>query len=392
MNALNRTIYLDYGAATPLDPCVRDAMAPYEGELFYNPSAAYDEARRVRADLEGARASIAHLIGARAGNVVFTAGATEANNLAFAALPADAHVVTDAIEHESVLACAEPHPHTVVTVGADGIVDPSAIAAAITPATGLVSVSLANGEIGAIQPLRDIARAVADERMRRLEAGEDRPIWLHTDASQAATTLSVNVSSLGVDLMTLSAAKMYGPKQVGALWAADGIALNPLIAGGGQERGLRSGTENVAGAIGFAHAFEIASDMRRDEARRLEGLRRRMERALIEAFPDAVVTGPRNACLRLPGLLHVSFPGVEARRLVLLLGNEGVLVATGSACAASKMRISHVLSALGMDERTAAGSLRMTLGRPTTADEVDAAAEAIIRTVRSEYARLGVSS
>ena len=252
--------------------------------------------------------------------------------------------------------------------------------------------SLANGEIGAIQPLREIARAVADERMRRLEAGEDRPIWLHTDASQAATTLSVNVSSLGVDLMTLSAAKMYGPKQVGALWAADGIALNPLIAGGGQERGLRSGTENVAGAIGFARAFEIASEMRRDEARRLEGLRRRMERTLTEAFPDAVVTGPRNARLRLPGLLHISFPGVEARRLVLLLGNEGVLVATGSACAASKMRISHVLSALGMDERTAAGSLRMTLGRPTTADEVDAAAEAIIRTVRSEYARLGVSS
>ena len=273
MNALNRTIYLDYGAATPLDPCVRDAMAPYEGELFYNPSAAYDEARRVRADLEGARASIAHLIGARAGNVVFTAGATEANNLAFAALPADAHVVTDAIEHESVLACAEPHPHTVVTVGADGIVDPSAIAEAITPATGFISVSLANGEIGAIQPLREIARAVADERMRRLEAGEDRPIWLHTDASQAATTLSVNVSSLGVDLMTLSAAKMYGPKQVGALWAADGIALNPLIAGGGQERGLRSGTENVAGAVGFAAALSIAQSCRAEECRREEALR-----------------------------------------------------------------------------------------------------------------------
>ena len=389
MNTLNRTIYLDYGAATPLDPCVRDVMAPYESELFFNPSAAYDEARAVRTSIERARASIAHLIGARAGNLVFTAGATEANNLAFASLSADAHVVTDAIEHESVLACAEKRLHTLVDVSEDGRVDPSDIASAITPSTELISVSLANGEIGTIQPLREISRAVARERMRRLEAGEKRPIWLHTDASQAATVLSVNVSSLGADMMTLSAAKMYGPKQVGALWAADGITLKPLVAGGGQERGLRSGTENVAGAIGFARAFEIASEHRAEEAKRLSALRARMERALTGAFPNAVVTGPRNPRLRLPGLLHISFPGVEARRLVLLLGTEGVLVATGSACAASKMRVSHVLSAIGMDEEVATGSLRMTLGRPTTQDEVDAAAQTIIATVRAEYDRLG---
>ncbi len=389
MELSTSTLYLDYGAATPLDLRVREAMEPYGDNLFFNPSAAYDEARRVRADIEAARATVAHLMGARADNIVFTAGATEANNLAFAAVSADAHIVTDAIEHESVLACIGGHPHTIVDVSSDGRVDPRAIADAITPMTELVSVSLANGEIGTIQPLREIARAVAAERERRLAAGEMRQIWLHTDASQAAVVLSVNVSSLGVDMMTISAAKMYGPKQVGLLWAADGIALSPLVAGGGQERGIRSGTENVAGIIGFARAFEIAAAERAGEAKRLAGLRDRLERALTAAFPDAVVSGPRNPKLRLPGLLHISFPGIEARRLVLLLGRAGVLAATGSACAASKMRVSHVLSAIGMDERTAAGSLRFTLGRPTTTDEIDSAAAIIIACVRAEYERVG---
>ncbi len=390
MNAKDRTIYLDYGAATPLDARVRAAMEPYGSELFFNPSAAYDEARGVRMDIERARQTIARLMGVRAGNLVFTAGATEANNLAFAAVSDDAHVVSDAIEHESILACVESRAHAIVGVAGDGRIDPAAVAEAVTPATELVSVGLANGEIGTVQPLRALARVVAQERARRLAAGERRPIWLHTDASQAATSLSVNVSSLGVDMMTLSAAKMYGPKQAGVLWAADGVVLSPLIAGGGQERGLRSGTENVAGIIGFARAFELAGELRESEARRLEGLRLRLERTLTSAFPNAVVAGPRNARLRLPGLLHLSFPGVEARRLVLLLGNEGVLVATGSACAASKMRISHVLAAIGMDEQAAAGSLRMTLGRPTTADDIDAAAETIIRVVAAEYGRLGI--
>ena len=389
MNDTACTIYLDYGAATPLDPRVRAAMEPYENTLFYNPSAAYDEARRVRADIEAARASIARILGAKPGNIVFTAGATEANNLAFAAVSDDAHVVVDAIEHESVLACAARHACCTVGVGADGRVDPHEVARAITPATELVSVSLANGEIGTIQPLRDIARVVAAERSRRLDAGEMRPIWLHTDASQAAAALSLNVSSLGVDMMTLSAAKIYGPKQVGLLWAADGIALSPLVAGGGQEHGLRSGTENVGGIIGFSRALELASEERAEEVRRLASLRDLLEAALVSAFPQAVVSGPRNARLRLPGLLHISFPGIEARRLVLLLGRAGVLAATGSACAASKMHVSHVLTAIGLDERTAAGSLRMTLGRQTTQEEIERAAKIIIEVVAAEYERTG---
>lgn len=383
-----RGAYLDYAAATPLDPEVLEAMGPYLTGRFYNPSAPYELARGVRDDVERARATVARLIGARPDNLVFTAGATEANNLAFAAV--EGHVVVDAIEHESVLACAGTHARRTVRVGRDGLVDPSAVARAIRPDTELVSIELANGEIGCVQPVREISRAVAEERARRLEAGERTPIYLHTDASQAAGCLSVNVSSLGVDLLTLSAAKIYGPKQVGALWAADDVRLRPLVYGGGQEGGVRSGTENVAGVVGLARAMELACERRPREARRLAALRERLRAGLLARLPWTVVSGPRNAKRRLPGLLHVAFAGIEARRLVIALEREGVSVGTGSACAASRMRVSHVLEAIGMPRPLAEGSLRLTLGLPTTEDEVDRAVLAIERAVRSEMARLGL--
>lgn len=383
-----RGAYLDYAAATPLDPEVLEAMGPYLTGRFYNPSAPYELARGVRDDVERARATVARLIGARPDNLVFTAGATEANNLAFAAV--EGHVVVDAIEHESVLACAGTHARRTVRVGRDGLVDPSAVARAIRQDTELVSIELANGEIGCVQPVREISRAVAEERARRLETGERTPIYLHTDASQAAGCLSVNVSSLGVDLLTLSAAKIYGPKQVGALWAADDVRLRPLVYGGGQEGGVRSGTENVAGVVGLARAMELACERRPREARRLAALRERLRAGLLERLPWTVVSGPRNAKRRLPGLLHVAFAGIEARRLVIALEREGVSVGTGSACAASRMRVSHVLEAIGMPRPLAEGSLRLTLGLPTTEDEVDRAVLAIERAVRSEMARLGL--
>lgn len=387
-----RLVYLDYAAATPMDPEVVDAMAPYLMERFFNPSAPYAVARGVRADVEAARAAVAHAVGAKPGNVIFTAGATEANNLAFAAAGPGAHVVVDAAEHESVLACAEAFDHAVVPVGADGRVAAADVAAALTPRTRLVSVELANGEVGAVQPVREIARAVAAERARRLAAGDLSPIWLHTDASQAAGALSVNVGTLGCDLLTLSAAKIYGPKQMGLLWASDDVALRPLVLGGGQEGGVRSGTENVAGIVGFAKALELASARRAAEARRLAGLRDRLRRELTAEFPWAVVSGPRASKLRLPGLLHVSFPGLEARRLVIALEREGVCAGTGSACAASKMRSSHVLAAMGVPAEVASGSLRLTLGRPTTEADVDMAAAAIARAVRAEAGRVGIEA
>ena len=261
----------------------------------------------------------------------------------------------------------------------------------MTPATQLVSVSLANGEIGCVQPVRELARMMADLREKRLAAGDLTPLCLHVDASQAASCLTVDVGSLGCDLLTLSAAKIGGPKQVGLLWASDDVVLRPLVLGGGQEGGLRSGTENVAGIIGFARALELVCARRREESHRLASLRGRLERGLLAEFPWALVSGPKKAKFRLPGLLHVSFPGLEARRLVIGLEREGVSVGTGSACAASKMRVSHVLRAIGMPEEAAAGSLRMTLGRPTTQAEVGYAVAAVTRVVRAEMSRLGIS-
>lgn len=383
-----RECYLDYAAATPMAPEAVEAMLPYLTRRFHNPSAPYAAARAVRSELEDARARLAHVIGASPANVTLTAGATEANNLAFAAT--EGTVVTLATEHESTLRCAEARDHVVVPVGADGRVSAEGVRRAVTPDVELVSISLANGEIGTIQPIREIAGVVADERARRLVAGERRQILLHTDASQAAGYCSVNVSSLGADLVTLSAAKVYGPKQVGLLWAADGVELRPLVVGGGQERGLRSGTENVAGAMAFARALELAEELRPHESRRLASMRDSLQRRLVGEFPWAQVAGPRRGKLRLPGLLHISFPGLEARRLVILLERRGVSVGTGSACAASQMRVSHVLSALGLPDDVSGGSLRITLGRPTTEDDVDYAAAAIIDVVREESARLGI--
>lgn len=384
-------VYLDFAAATPMDPRVVDAMIPYFTEKFYNPSAPYALSRQVRDEVERARAVLAHAIGARPGNVVLTAGATEANNLAFATVSEDAHVIVDAIEHESVLACAGIFSHKTLRVEADGRVDPERVAKALKPETELVSIELANGEIGTIQPIREISKVLAKERSRRLAAGEARPLHLHVDASQAAAYLSVNVSSLGVDMLTLSAAKLSGPKQVGLLWASDDVRLRPLVLGGGQEGGVRSGTENVAGVIGFACALALADETRADESKRVSRLRDQLQELLCAEFPQMIVSGPKNAKLRLPNLLHVSFPGLEARRLVILLERLGVSVGTGSACAASKMQISHVLEAIGAPREVAAGSLRLTLGRTTTEDDILYAAWAIAEAVKQESTRVGVT-
>lgn len=384
-----REVYLDYAAATPLDPRVLSAMEPYLTRCFENPSAPYARARAVRDAVEGARADIAHLMGAKPDGITFTAGATEANNLAFAAT--DGGVVTDAAEHESVLACAQARGAVVVGVGADGRVDPERLCAAIGPTTQLVSVELANGEVGAVQPVREIARRVAAVRQQRLAEGSRVPLWLHTDASQAAGSLSCNVTSLGADMVTLSAAKVYGPKQVGVLWAGEGARLRPLVLGGGQEGGVRSGTENVAGAVGFAAALTLAQECRTEECRREAVLRSRLERALAAEFPGMVVSGPRSPKHRLPGLLHVSFPGLEARRLVVLLERRGVSVGTGSACAASRMRESHVLHAMGLPPEVSTGSLRITMGRPTSMDDIDYAAAQIADAVRTEMRRTGLT-
>ncbi len=376
-------IYLDHAAATPVDSKVIAAMLPFFSDSFYNPSAPYSPAVNVRREYEAAKQVIARAIGTKADDLVMTAGATESINLAFSSF--NGHAVTSVIEHHAVLAAAKRINATLVESDEKGIVSADKVKAAIRADTQLVSIALANNELGTIQPLRDIAEVVRHERERRLSAGDHTPIYLHSDASQGVGQLDINVARLGIDLLTLNAAKVYGPKQVGLLWAAPSVVLSPSIVGGGQERGLRSGTENVAGVIGFAKAMELAAAHRKFESDRLQKLRDDLQKSLSDAFPKAVVSG--NQKHRLAGHLHISFPKLDAERVLFSLEMRGVLVATGSACAANKGTRSHVLTAIGLAPEVADGSLRLTLGHLSNEENTKRAAEIITEEINKEYAR-----
>lgn len=376
-------IYLDHAAATPVDERVIDAMLPFMKEQFFNPSSPYAPAIATRRAYEDAKHRLAICIGGKADEIVMTAGATESINLIFGSI--SGHVVTSTIEHHAVLAAAKRREHTLVEVGESGLVDPHKIAAAITPGTQLVSIALANNELGTIQPLRDIAEIIKNERKARLESGNTTPIYFHSDASQGVGQIDVNVARLGVDAITINAGKVYGPKQIGLLWAASQVKLNPQIVGGGQERGLRSGTENVAGTIGFALAMELATDHRKSESERLMRLRDSLQAKLVEAFPQAVISGSQKK--RLPGHLHISFPGIDAERLIFALEARGVMVATGSACAANKGTRSHVLTAIGLAPEVADGSLRITLGRLSNDQNIEHAAGILVEVINHEISR-----
>lgn len=381
----DETVYLDYAAATPLSDVAIMAMQPYLTDKFYNPSSPYAPAVEVRREYDAAKQQLAEVIGGRADDVIMTAGATESINLAVNVANDDEHIVTTAIEHHAVLGAVEKHPHTIVPVGRNGIVEPAAIEQAITPETTLVSVALANNEIGTVQPLRRIADVITAERHRRQQQNEKKPIWLHSDASQGIGQIDINVARLGVDLLTVNAAKCYGPKQVGLLWRSHAVTIRPLIVGGGQELGLRSGTENVAGTIGFAAALNQADAKRKMESRRLETLRNDLERRLTSGCPDVTVTIPHKK--RLPGSLHIFIDGIDAERLVFLLEAKGVFVATGSACAANSASRSHVLKAIGLTDSEADGSLRLTLGRMTSEEDITRASSAILEAITSEQGR-----
>ena len=380
----NEVIYLDYAAATPLDERVFLAMRPYFSELFYNPSSPYSAALAVRRDYEAAKQVIASSIGAKPDELIMTAGATESINLAFSSIAG--HMVTANIEHHAVLEAAKRRDHTIVASDERGIVSAETIKAAIRPDTQLVSIALANNELGTVQPLRDIASVIREVRAKRLSEGDMTPLYLHSDSSQGAGLIDIHIARLGVDLLTLNAGKVYGPKQVGLLWAATQVRLLPQIVGGGQERGLRSGTENIAGVVGFAKAMELAERHRKSESERLRGLRDSLQKQLADAFGDAIISG--NQKRRLAGHLHISFPGIDAERLVFGLEMRGVLVATGSACAANKGTRSHVLTAIGLTPDIADGSLRLTLGHLSTEENTRRAGEIIIEEVLRERQRI----
>lgn len=373
-------IYLDYAAATPIDQRVLDAEEPYFRERFFNPSASYQAAREVRRDYEEARHVLAQNLGARPAEIAITAGATESTNLAIGGV--SGHIVTTNIEHPAVLALASARNATILPVNEKGLVNPASVENAITDETEIVSVGYANSEIGTVQPIKEIAILIERIRADRASREVATPLLFHTDASQAAGYLDLNVARLNVDLMTLNAGKCYGPKQVGLLYVKAGVRLKPLILGGGQEMGLRSGTENVTGAIGFARALEIAERKRKGESERLEKLRNDLEKFIKQEFPEVIINS--GAKQRLPNILNFSVPGLDGERAVFALDERDVLVATGSACAANKGTRSHVLMAIGLAPQIADASLRISLGRPTTDAEISELKPLLAETIRQQ--------
>lgn len=364
--------YLDHAAATPVDSHVLQAMQPFFAEQFYNPSATYLPARDVRAALDEARGRVAYWLGVRPTEIIFTAGGTEANNLAIQGVlrkNPNCSVAVSSIEHESVLAPAQKYNCSVALVTEQGRVDLDDLRHKIADDTVLVSVMYANNEIGTIQPLRLVSELISDIRVARQKEGNTTPLYLHTDACQAANYLDLHVSRLGVDMMTLNGGKLYGPKQSGVLYVASHVQLEPLVYGGGQERGLRSGTENVAGAVGFAVALDTAQTSRHEETKRLGEIQAAAYRKIATLLPSAVVNGGTKQ--RLPNNVHITLPGKDNERLLVQLEQAGFLVAAGSACSASSDEPSHVLQAIGVSVADARSSLRITMGRSTTQNDID---------------------
>jgi cysteine desulfurase len=366
------------------------AMQPYYSERFFNPSSPYLPAVEVRRAYDAAKDEIAAAIGAKGSDIITTAGATESINLAFC-LPRvkRSSVVVSAIEHPSVMAAATRE--TLFTkvrlagVNKHGIVDLDDLGRQIANDTRIVSVALVNGELGSIQPISDIARLVEAERLRRLKNSEHVSIYFHCDASQGFGLLDVNVARLGVDMLTLNAGKIYGPKQVGLLWVKPGVKLEPIVVGGGQETGLRSGTENVAGVIGFAAAVRDAKKHQKSEVKRLGELKKILKNRLL-AIDGIEFLGSDKK--QLTSFLPIVVPGVDAERLIFMLEQDGVLLSTGAACAASKGAQSHVLSAIGLSDDEAAGSLRISLGKLSDEANVARAADLIVAAVKLERERL----
>jgi cysteine desulfurase len=377
-----KTVYFDYAAATPVSEEVFTAMRPYFTEKFYNPSATYMAAQDARKDLEDARARIAAVLGARKNEIIFTAGGTEANNLAVRGVLEQfpgSSVAVSSIEHDSILGPAEVYGHAIVQVNEQGLVDIDDLERKITDTTVLVSIMYANNEIGTIQPIRRITGRIKEIRIARKQSGNTLPLYVHTDACQATNYLDMHVSRLGIDMMTINGGKMYGPKQSGVLYVASNVRFAPQILGGGQERGKRSGTENIAFAVGLAAALEAAQTARHDHLHVMTELQQYFLQTLKTKLPNVIINGSLKQ--RLPNNIHVTLPGADNERLIFALDERGIQVAAGSACSASSELPSHVLRAVGMSDLDAQASLRFTMGRDTTKNNIDAAVEALTQIV-----------
>lgn len=379
-------IYLDHAAATPLAESARRAMTPYLAEKFFNPSAAYLPAAEVRREYEAAKERIAHVIGAKGADLVITSGATESINLAFSLVPSSAETLISAVEHPAVRANAQRGAkYQIVQVDANGRLDLADFQAKLNKNTQFVSVCLASSELGTVQPISDIARLIHAERQRRALAGEATPLYFHCDASQGLGLMEVKVARLGVDLLTINAAKIYGPKGVGALYVAHRVPLRPQVLGGGQEMGLRSGTENVPAVMAFAAAIEEAAKHVSSEQRRLRQLKQQLRQDLAD-LPNVRFLGHPKT--QLPNYLVLSLPGFDAERLIFALEAQEVYLATGSACSANKGIKSPALEAIGLNDAEIAGSLRITLGKLNDSSNLAEAAKLIHAAVRAEQQRM----
>ena len=374
MSTTDKVIYLDHSATTPVREEVLQAMLPYFSESFGNPSSIYTLAQESRKAVDDARETISHLLGARMSEIVFTSGGTESDNaalkgVAFALKHVGNHIITSNIEHHAVLhTCHQLEQFgfnvTYLPVDRDGLISPDEVAAAVTDETILVSIMMANNEIGTIQPIKEITRLVKEEAERRR-----RTITVHTDAVQAAGLLEINVRDLGVDLLSLSAHKFHGPKGVGLLYIRRGTAFEPQSMGGGQERQRRSGTENVPGIVGLAEAYRLACEERDEVAERCLRLRERLLAGLEERIDRVHVNG--HPTRRLPNNINVSFENVEGEPVLLGLDFAGIWASSGSACSSASLETSYTLLAIGRSADLAQGSLRITLGRENTEEDVD---------------------
>ncbi len=370
-----REVYLDHAATTPIDPRVREAMLPFLDEAFGNPSSFHMKGKVVRDAIDQAREKVAKTLGARPDEVIFTSGGTESDNLAILGAARKNrkygnHLITTKVEHQAVMESMEQLEKegfevTYLDVDADGHVSVDTVLAAITPETILVSLIFANNEIGTINPIADIGRAVVKYR----KSNESKFPLLHSDACQAMGDQELAVDSLHIDLLTINSSKIYGPKGVGALFVKRGVKLQPLQFGGSQENRLRPGTENVAGIIGFAEAVVIAEAEREASVLRLSALRDDFIARAQEAIKKTRVNGHKTQ--RLANNINISFMDIEGEALVLYLDAKGIYASTGSACTSATLDPSHVIIALGLPYEVAHGSIRFTLGRSTTQEDLD---------------------
>ncbi|EKD63454.1 MAG: hypothetical protein ACD_51C00278G0007 [uncultured bacterium] len=361
-----RSIYLDHAATTPVDPVVKKAMDPFFTEEFGNPSAFYEIGLRAQESLEDARARIAKILGCVPNEVIFTGSGTESDNLAIlgvARAKGKGHIITSAIEHHAVSDTIEHLKEegftvTVLPVDKYGLVDPRVLEKEIKTETILVSVMYANNEIGTVEPIKELASIC-----------RKKGVLFHTDACQAGGALPINVKKLGVDLMTINGSKIYGPKGVGCLYIRSGIKLEPIVYGGGQERGLRSGTENVPGIIGFAKALELAQKNCTSENKRLIKLRDKLIKGLTTKIPKCFLNG--HPTKRLPNNVNITILDIEGESIILFLNELGVYASTGSACTSKSLDPSHVITAIGLPYEAAHGSIRFTLGHSTKESDID---------------------